>query len=224
MISENSTLEEFQESNRSLYLVVNDQNYSNTEIFSCLHRHTTQVLKAVRKEKYDDIRYHLCMSLSWSLALANRFHVNLTDETWKRFPGFCPYCLAVPCACKERPKEREKISGEPTRKQPASLREWQQMFAEIYPNIVINSAIHLAEEAGEVDEAIRNYLATHSKDWFNKFVEELVDVITNIFGVANCLKLDVATGMASYFANGCPGCGKTPCSCGYVTVDQTRHH
>jgi NTP pyrophosphatase (non-canonical NTP hydrolase) len=106
------------------------------------------------------------------------------------------------------------------RARPITLQNWQKMFAEIYPNIVENSAMHLAEEAGEVDEALQNYLATHEDRWFQNAVEELVDVVTNIFGVANCLNLDVAASMTVYFAKGCPKCRHTPCNCGFVTVDK----
>lgn len=223
MISDNSSLTEFQELNKEIYLVANDRNYSNTEIFSRLHRHTTQILKAVRKEKYEDLKYHLCMSFSWSMAMANRFHIDVAAEMWKRFPGVCPYCKRAPCGCKERAKERQKNLISPTREQPVSLVDWQKMFGEIYPNVIINSAIHLAEEAGEVDEAIRIYLATHDIDWFNKLIEELIDVITNIFGVANCLKFNLAAGVVAYFVQGCPGCNRTPCACGYVATDQPVH-
>jgi NTP pyrophosphatase (non-canonical NTP hydrolase) len=94
------------------------------------------------------------------------------------------------------------------------------MFAEVYPNVVLVSAIHLAEEAGEVNEALQAHSATHQDDCFWKVVEELVDVVTNIYGVANCLKLDLATGMAEYFANGCPRCQRSPCGCGFVLSDK----
>lgn len=219
MISNVSSLAEFQANNSNIYQVTNDRNYSREEMFSRLHRHITHVLKAVRKEEHDPVMYHLCMALSWALAMLNRFHIDLKDDMWKRFPGICPYCSEAPCCCSQRPKERQKLTGKFRGIQPVSLRDWQQMFAEVYPNVVLVSAMHLAEEAGEVDEALQAHSATHQEDWFWKVVEELVDVITNIFGVANCLKLDLATGMASYFADGCPKCHCSSCECGYVAVD-----
>jgi len=138
---------------------------------------------------------------------------------WRRFPGVCPYCLFAPCCCKQRPKKRRLTNG-PGEKQPVSLREWQEMFAKVYPNVVQVSAMHLAEEAGEVNEALLAHSATHNEVWFGKVIEELVDVVTNIFGVANCLGLDLATEMADYFSQGCPKCIRSPCECGYVLVDK----
>ena len=55
MINDNFTLGQFQELNRTVYLVVNDRGYSIQDMVSRFHRHITQVLKAVRKEKYDNI-------------------------------------------------------------------------------------------------------------------------------------------------------------------------
>ncbi|MEK7658433.1 MAG: hypothetical protein AAB352_01035 [Patescibacteria group bacterium] len=220
MINANSSLENFQELNRKIYTVTNDRSYSIERMCGHIHRHITQVLKAVRKEKHDNTMYHLCMAFSWAMAILNRFHVELANDMWHRFPGLCPYCLCAPCSCKERPLERHRLEGKSKGEKPISLRDWQLMFAKIYPNSVIESAIHLAEEAGEVDEALQNYSTTHKNDWFWKAVEELVDAITNIFGVANCLNLDLADGLAGFFANGCPKCCHSPCDCDYVTVDQ----
>ena len=102
---------------------------------------------------------------------------------------------------------------------PVSLRDWQKMFTKIYPNNVLESAIHFAEEVGEVNEALQALSSTHQELWFGKVIEELVDVVTNIFGVANCLGLDLADGMAEYFAKGCPSCEQSPCICGFLVVD-----
>jgi NTP pyrophosphatase (non-canonical NTP hydrolase) len=188
-------------------------------MLSRLHVHITRILKAVRKENYITVDYDICSAFSWSLALADRFHFDLADEMWKRYPGFCPYCLSAPCACKERRKNRQRFAGKFKGKRPVVIQEWQKMFWSIYPNALQNSAIHLAEEAGEVDEALRNYIATHEKDWFIKVVEELVDLVTNIFAVASCLHIDLAVSLVAYFAKGCPACKTNPCKCGYVAVD-----
>jgi len=217
----NISLEEFQEFNKKMYKVVDDRNYSNTDLASYVLRHVTQVLKAVRKVKYDNIGYHLCMAFSWSSAIANRFHIDLAKEIWKRFPGICPYCSGAPCVCKERSKERQLLTEKSNGIQPASLLAWQKMFAGIYPgNTIQGSAMHLAEEIGELNETVRNYLATHNKDWFDKIIEELVDVVSNLFGVANCLSFDLGAQSAYYFKHGCPKCHQNPCNCGYVSVDQ----
>jgi len=220
MISRYSPLKRVQMLHQEIYSVTNDCNYSISGMFSRLHRHITHILKAVRKEEYSEIKYHLCSAFSWSLALANRLHFDLADKMWESFPGICPYCLCAPCACKMRRIQRRRLKGESRGKRPVSLSSWQKMFWRIYPNIVQNSAIHLAEEAGEVSEAIRNHGATHDQLWLDRTVEELVDVVTNIFAVSSCLNINLADALAEYYANGCPGCKSCPCECGYVTIDK----
>lgn len=94
------------------------------------------------------------------------------------------------------------------------------MFAKIYHNEIRDSAMHLAEEAGELDEAARNLTATHNKECLEKVIEELVDLVTNIFAVANCMTFDLTTGLVKLFSNGCPKCHKVPCKCGYLPEDK----
>jgi NTP pyrophosphatase (non-canonical NTP hydrolase) len=216
MISGKSSLRSFQALNRDLYLVTNDRNYGPREMFSRVHRHVTHVLKLVRKRRYEAIQYHLCMAMSWTMGLMNRFHVDISNEMWKRFPGICPYCTDAPCDCRRRRRQRHPLRGIGRGRKPVSLKAWQEMFAGIYRNRLRNSALHLAEEIGEVDEALQAFLATHDDSRFRKMIEELIDVVTNIIGVANCLKLDLSAVMVGHFSKGCPGCKQKPCACGFV--------
>jgi NTP pyrophosphatase (non-canonical NTP hydrolase) len=218
MLHPNSSLRAFQTRNRALYLLVNDLHYNPEMMFSRLHRHTTHVIKAVRKGKHAEIPYHLCMAFSWAFALFNRYHIDLTKEMWKRFPRCCPYCSWAPCSCKERRRRRHKFLSKSRLGAPVSLRSWQRMFQKIYPNALLEATLHLAEEAGEVSEAIQRFVSTNQERWFDNVIEELVDVVTNIFGVANSLHLDLAAAMAGYFSKGCPDCRKDPCKCGFVVA------
>ena len=220
MIQPTASLREFQEFNNGLYEIVDDRNYGITDLLSYLLRHATHILKAVRKAEHESTVYHLCMAFSWALAIANRLHIDVSREMWNRFPGVCPYCTAAPCCCKQRASERRLADASPKTEAPASLPAWQEMFSDIYPNnSTQDSAMHLAEEVGELSEAIRNYLATHREDLFDKNVEELVDVIANLFGIATCLGYDLGAESARYFKSGCPKCNHAPCGCGYVSMD-----
>src|SRR3989344_4031624 len=100
LLTMESSLEDFQNRNDELYRVVNDRKHDALEMFRYLHYHVTVALKVVRKESYQDqlLEWHLCMAMSWSFAIFNRFWINLADEAWKRFPGYCPYCKEAPCA------------------------------------------------------------------------------------------------------------------------------
>jgi NTP pyrophosphatase (non-canonical NTP hydrolase) len=180
-----------------------------------LHCHVIQIIKGARKENYGEMEYHLCMALSWAFALANSFHIDIESAMWERFPGRCPYCGENSCKCKERALYRQKVIGlPPLGSKPDSLFGWQKMFRKIYFNEILPSALHLAEETGEVDQAIEIYSTTHLK--FDKIVEELVDLVTNIFSIASGLNIDLASSMTGFFAKGCPACDKRRCKCDFV--------
>ena len=89
------------------------------------------------------------------------------------------------------------------------------MFWKIYPSTVLVSAIHMAEEAGEVHDALHEYLQAdvYKDHWFQTVVDELVDVVTHIFAVASCRDISLTESMVQYFARHCPGCRGEPCIC-----------
>lgn len=216
LINTDSALSAFQELNARIYLKQNDRSYANENMVSRLHRYVTRILKDVRKERTGGRSiYNLGMAFSWVLALANRFHIDLAIETFKRFPYVCPYCQTAPCSCKShRQPERSMVAT--NRVMPDSLREFQKMFGAIYVNTLKDAAMHLAEEAGEFDEAVEHYAGLHSAKLFDNVVTELVDVSTNIFAVANCLDIDLADELVRQFVHGCPECRQIPCQCGFI--------
>jgi NTP pyrophosphatase (non-canonical NTP hydrolase) len=217
----NLSLSGFQGLNGKIYLVQNDQNFETADMVSRMHRYITQVLKAVRKGKTENIGFWLSMAFSWSLALANRLHIGLDEEMWKRFPGRCPYCGSPRCECKERAPARQEVStSQSPIPRPATLRKFQEMFAKIYfYNTLQDATMHLAEEAGEVDEAIEHFMNTHDRRLFEDVITELVDAVTNMLAVATCLKLDLAAEMEKNFSDGCIRCHQIPCKCGFTVAN-----
>ena len=152
------------------------------------------------------------MALSWSFAIANRLHVNLEEKIWERFPGICCHCKLAPCGC----KIKSDGAGEALPR-PQTLRGFQEMFALIYTNHTLESAaLHLAEEIGEVDEAVEFYGGTHSPERLETIAKELVDVLTLMCAVATHMDLDLETEFVELFKNGCQRCRGTPCNCGFT--------
>jgi NTP pyrophosphatase (non-canonical NTP hydrolase) len=211
------SLTDFQALNQGIYGVQNDRNFEAADMASRIHSYITRVLKAVRKNNTEHACYHLAMGFSWSLALANRLHINLDDQMWERFPGYCPYCLKTPCSCKERAEERGQ--RQPIGERPTTLRQFQNMLRGIYPNNTLkDAAMHLAEESGELGENVEFFRGTHDPEHFNEIVIELVDVVTNICAVASCLGVDLAVEMEHNMGDGCPKCHESPCGCGYTVA------
>jgi hypothetical protein len=184
------------------------------------------------------------MGFSWSLALANRLHLNLDDEMWKRFPGCCPHCSDIPCRCQDDPDrkaiippiiaegivdERSITSVRADRsfisERPATLSEYQAMLRRIYPNNTLqDAAMHLAEETGELDESLGFYMGTHHTILFEEINGVLVDTVTLFCAVASCIGLNLADETGAIFLSGCPKCHKIPCNCGYSTAKSIGIH
>ncbi len=218
------TLAAFQGMNQTLYGRQNDVFFTTPNILSRIHRYSTRMLKMVRKNNHENFGHYLTMCFSWSLALANRLHIDLDGELWKRFPNACPYCTGSRCRCKDRATERTVTQGEASSR-PADLTGYQQMLARIYAdNRLEDEVIHLAEEVGELDEAIEYYTGTHKGEHLKSVFEELIDVVAHILGLASCLKIDLAQEMKRVFADGCPVCHEVPCREGYPTAQSVPVH
>lgn len=89
--------------------------------------------------------------------------------------------------------------------------DFQRHIADIYGQKdrargVETSFLWLVEEIGELAEAIRH--GGHAER-----LHELGDCLAWLVSVADQLDIDMAQAAARY-ADGCPRCGATPCTCG----------
>ncbi len=212
--------------NREIYWLQNSRVYSPTQMCMKILRYATIATKGIRKGKAEDIRRGTVMAFSWSLALANHLSLDLDMEVRKRFPGVCPYCTTAPCACGNK---RASVRGLETPAGnlpvPLSVAGLQFMFAGIYPqNTLVDSGAHLTEEGAELLEAYIDYVARHTNKLFEEVVLELVDVIANLFAVANTISelqgfpMSLMAEYLSVFGKGCPNCTLETCACGLTST------
>lgn len=184
-----------------------------------------RALKGIRKGDVEKLKFNLLISLSWLMAIGNRLHIDIGEEVWKRFPGLCSYCGGNPCQCKKiRPKKRKYVKIVDSRR-PKNLAGFQKMFNSIYPpegRTLFHAGVHLAEEVGEVGEAVHNYLGQHRKKQFENIKRETADLVSCIFGVANSAEIDVAKELGKMFSNNCHICHKNPCTCNFTSVSSLR--
>jgi len=99
------------------------------------------------------------------------------------------------------------------------------MFNEIYPassRTLAEAGVHLAEEMGEVSEAIHNYLGQHQQKQFNAVQLELADFISCVFGVANSAKIDIAAELQKMYKHNCHVCHQAPCVCKFGEVARIK--
>ena len=215
------TIRDFQKFNSEVYSMPDDRLYSLHDLLTQQQRFAMCALKGIRKGNKEKIKHNLLISLSFMTAKFNRLHVDIEDEVWKRFPNLCSYCGQKPCACKKiKQPVRLKVKGH-NKFKPKTLAGFQEMFNEIYPastRTLADAGVHLAEEMGEVSEAIHNYLGQHKEKQFDEVKLEIADFISCVFGVANSAEIDVANELGKLFYNGCHVCHKTPCECSFTQI------
>jgi NTP pyrophosphatase (non-canonical NTP hydrolase) len=221
----NAAINEFQKFIEEIYALPDDRLYSIPDLITQEQRFTMRALKGVRKGDIEKIKTNLLIALSWCMAIANRFHIDAETELWKRFPYLCSYCGQKICACREtRPDGRLKVKIDASLR-PRAIKDFQTMFETIYPSktrSIAQAGVHLAEETGEMNEAIHNYLGQHQQKQFDDIKLEIADFLSCLFGLANSAKLDVVKDLAVMFKENCHVCHKAPCICSFGEVAQLR--
>ena len=219
------SLTDYQKFIEDVYGLPDDRLYSLWDILTQQQRFTMRALKGIRKNNIEKVRSNLLIAFSWLMAIGNRLHVVMEDEVWRRFPYLCSYCGQRPCSCKiTKPAARMKVKIDNTHR-PTTLGNFQKMFEEIYPaanRTLADAGVHLAEEMGEVSEAIHNYLGQHLMKQFDDVRLEMADFVSCIFGVANSAHVDIAEDLAAMFSDNCHVCHKAPCICKFADVAQLR--
>lgn len=219
----NDSISDFQKFIGDVYALPDERLYSIWDLLAHQQRFAMRALKGIRKGDAEKIKINLLISFSWIMSIVNRLSISAEEEIWKRFPYLCSYCGKCPCVCKKtRPSSRlkPKINDD---LRPDSLMKFQVMFAEVYPTsnrTLADAGIHLAEEIGEISEAIHNYLGQHQQKQFDAIQIEIADFISCLFGVANSAGIDVARELAKMYGNNCHMCHKAPCVCSFSEVAQ----
>jgi len=215
------SLHEFQDFIGRVYGVPDDRLFSVWDLLTQQQRFVMRALKGIRKGDRGKLKTNLLISFAWLMALANRLHINVELEAWKRFPGACSYCGKGTCVCKKtRPSKRKKMKITKAL-ELESLADFQKMFAIIYPakaRTLTHAGVHLAEEMGEVSEAVHNFLGQHTERQFDKIRIEIADYTSCIFGVANSAKINFAEELASMFHKNCHICHHAPCVCSFAFI------
>lgn len=215
------SLRQFQKLVANIYALPDDRLYSIFDLLTQMQRFSMRTLKGIRKDNKEKLRKNLLVSLAWLMAIANRLHTDVEDVVWKRFPFLCSYCGFAPCQCKKiKPENRAKIKINSSLR-PTTVKGFQELFRTVYPpegRTLADAGVHLAEETGEVSEAIHNFLGQHLQKQFDEVELEIADYVSCVFGVANSASLDIASDLEEMFKNGCHVCHNVPCTCSFSTV------
>lgn len=188
-----------------------------------------------RKKHRDnvDVPGALCKALGWYFPLLAKMGVeSLEALLFSKYPLVCPYCRKAPHVehdCKLLKGTDRVLSHDEVRaltdknweKRPASLNEWQQMFADIYPRSYNApsgfSTIALLEELGEIAEAVRVF-----DRYPHYFYGEAADAFSYLMGLANEYQLqcisegrhfDYEIEFIARYPGLCIACGAKVCVC-----------
>ncbi|MAH42539.1 hypothetical protein CL614_02335 [archaeon] len=220
-VDNNTTITEYCEFVKDVYGLSNERYFSIWDMMSNIERFAMRGLKGIRKEDYEKAKLNLLISFSWFTSITNKLHIDIEDAVWKRFPFMCSYCASNPCKCKKEKIEiRQKVPIDNSKK-PNTLRDYQNMFKEIYPieaRTIEHAGVHLAEELGELSEAILTYRSGHKDEMFKEVIIELADVFSCFIGLFNSINFDMTTELSKMFFDNCHVCHNAPCNCNFNSV------
>lgn len=215
-VTKDTTLKAYLDFIDEVYRISNDRFFSLGSMLTNVERFIMRGLKGIRKDDKEKIILNLLISFSWFASFINRFHMDMDAEIWERFPGVCSYCAAAPCACGEKkPTARHAVRGD-EKDRPVTLHDFQKMFGNIYParnRSIEKAGIHLAEEIGELSEALLAYRGSHDEAALKNVKLEAADLFSCFMGVFNSLSVDIAEASSELFAENCHVCRRIPCRC-----------
>ena len=168
----------------------------------------TRLSKACRRRELPDSMVYdeVARIAARTFALAALLDFDLMEVVGHKWPGCCSHCHLTPCGC---------LNGKATRAKPPpiemySIENVQDMLHVIYRSVnawngVGKTLLHLFEEIGEVDEAMRRNR--------EGIPSEVADVFAHICALANHSRLRVEGAVLDRYGNGCPHCHNPVCDC-----------
>jgi hypothetical protein len=174
-------------------------------------------------------------ALAWWMALCGKVGVRSVEQmVWAKFPSVCSYCHRRPHehdACVERKttspgldwKELTGLGERNLDRRPASLVDWQEMFAGIYPVTATEdypaTVGRFTEELGELAEALR--VSPIAPGYF---LSEAADVFAWLMHLQNLIhskrhyrEIDRGAALATWFESAypdrCSDCLNPVCTC-----------
>ncbi len=159
---------------------------------------------------------NLLIALAWFLGMVRRFHLDPEDDIFRRYPYKCPFCLSLPCVCKDDAPKKSLKTGRPTAFKPKTIREWQKMFLKIYPK---DREKMLTEKIFRTHEDLHHLFRTFRKTLGKTKIKDIKKVTADHFvlylRLFNVWKKDLGEEFGKLFSSGCYVCHKTPCECFY---------
>ncbi len=225
------SVEGFQKMFRYIYYEVNERKYKkDDELIDRLMEEIACLTEYARKDRRAAFIRKTADIFSWHMGVCNRLGVDIQEALWRKYPGVCPYCLKEKdCICgTEHPKiadaelKLRRLRRERRGREPKTLAGHQALHRRLYSwqhdcELPIIIVAHMVEEIGEVSYAHRHFVMAEDTVQKNRFwdnvCEELTDVLSWMFALANRLEFDLADTVWEYYPYECADCHEGPCIC-----------
>lgn len=220
-IKPDTTIKEVQEFVGTVYNHPNDRFFDTSDMLCNIQRFAMRGLKGIRKRDTEKVVKNMFISIGWFMSLMNRLHIDIENELWNRFPYLCSYCGTCPCTCKAKHLDERLNVPIDHSKRPHTLKAFQKMHNDIYPDsnrTLDDAGVHFAEEVGEFAEALLAFRSERKSEDFEQVLLEAADYLSCYLDVFNSLNIDLAEELAKFYSNNCHECNDSPCSCSYTKI------
>ncbi len=190
----NCSLDDFQKMIQQITGPSNDQLFSVIDLANEHSIFVAKALKGLRLSNHDILKSNLIIAFCWLNTIANRLNVNIEQALWRKYPYICPYCGQIPCTCKAVVGDRKVRPQRLERRKPKNFADFQKMFELIYPSknrTLMKAGMHMAEESGEINEAIYDYLKIRKDSYIHTVEDEIADWASHLFTVSNSAGIDI---------------------------------
>lgn len=216
-----TSIREFQDFVTEVYGVPNDRDFELWEMLYNVQRFALRGLKGIRQGNIEKARTNILITMSWFCSTMTRLHIDVEGALWERFPNACSFCGKNPCSCEQESLKTRRQFQPSAGPKPKTMSECQKMLSAIYPSsqwTVEKACIHMAEELGELTEAIWTFKGEKQKSEFDIIRKEAADYLSTVFAIFSALNLDIALELSRMFHDNCHVCHKAPCECSFKFI------
>ncbi len=213
----NYSINDLLEKNLEIYGIPNDRLYSNEDLLHYQQKFILRYLRNINNGDKQKAIEKLVVVSCWFSAIISRFHIDLESKTAQRYPYKCPFCLSLPCLCKDGQEKKTKKTGRPVSKTPETITDWQEMIGRIYSadNLEkINNLVLIKSD--ELACSFRKFLRDKGKNDFRDLENATADFFVLLLRIFNVLEINLEDQHRKMFNQGCYVCSKSPCQCNFL--------
>jgi NTP pyrophosphatase (non-canonical NTP hydrolase) len=200
-----------------------------TERISYLGFSIGQLQDILRKNDDDKKRIEGALAdvVSWIFCVIEHFKglpvANMMSQKYSS--NGCTYCWNSPCTCSSQKRNENTLAKINYHQIEWSLNQWRHHLSSVYGRAnrergVDNVVLRLFKENEELRSIFLNIDCAQATidEMEQEICKEICDLLSWAIAVADLQNVDLELAVLDRFGKGCPVCGKLPCSCGRIVV------